>query len=306
MSVTTYKSTVSVFSLALPAAVLAVLGVALAAKVGMLDFSSAPPAVTMPEIVTIEPRQMQYRAEGHFIKNGFAVDAPLLDVALARPFQIMKYQVTRADYARCITDGACAPAEPAKVSKAQGKEVPATGINYTDALSYAEWLSDKTGEVWQLPTDQQWAFAAGKRFPDDALGIDASSSNPALRWLADYERESSRKSSANPEPQSLGAFGENEYGVADIGGNVWEWTQTCHRRVHVDDNGKVLSEAPACGIFVVAGKHRASMSFFIRDPKSGGCAVGVPPDNLGFRLVRDDRWYAPLLRTIRNRLGPEV
>ena len=303
MSVAAHKSTVSMLSLALPLAVLSVLGVGLAVKVGMLDFSSGVPAVAMPETVRIEPRRMQYRAEGHFIKNGYAVDAPLLDVSLARPFEVMKYQVTRADYARCAADGVCPPAEPVK---AEGRDIPVTGVNYTDALSYAEWLSDKTGAVWQLPTDQQWAFAAGKRFPDDALGIDAASSNPALRWLADYERESSRKSSADPEPQALGAFGENEYGVADIGGNVWEWTQTCHRRVHVDDRGRVINEAPACGIFVVEGKHRASMSFFIRDPKSGGCAVGVPPDNLGFRLVRDDRWYAPLLRAVRNRLGPAV
>lgn len=306
MSVATYKSTVSALSLALPVAILSALSVTLAIQVGMLDFSSAAPAVALPETVTIEPRHMQYRAEGHFIKNGYAVDAPLLDVSLARPFEVMKYQVSWADYARCAADGACAQAEPTKAAKAAAKDVPVSGVNYTDALSYAEWLSDKTGQVWQLPTDRQWAFAAGKRFPDDALGIDASSSNPALRWLADYERESSRKSSANPEPQALGTFGENENGVADIGGNVWEWTQTCHRRVHVDDNGKVISEAPACGIFVVEGKHRASMSFFIRDPKSGGCAVGVPPDNLGFRLVRDDRWHAPLLRAIRNRLGPAV
>jgi hypothetical protein len=27
---------------------------------------------------------------------------------------------------------------------------------------------------------------------------------------------------------------------------------------------------------------------FIRDARAGGCAVGTPPANLGFRLVRDD------------------
>jgi hypothetical protein len=29
------------------------------------------------------------------------------------------------------------------------------------------------------------------------------------------------------------------------------------------------------------------MSNFIRDAMTGGCSAGVPPDNLGFRLVRD-------------------
>ncbi|TGV96539.1 formylglycine-generating enzyme family protein, partial [Mesorhizobium sp. M2E.F.Ca.ET.154.01.1.1] len=39
---------------------------------------------------------------------------------------------------------------------------------------------------------------------------------------------------------------------------------------------------------------------FIRDGKSGGCAVGTPPDNLGFRLVRE---RGGLLRAVLRRLG---
>jgi hypothetical protein len=47
--------------------------------------------------------------------------------------------------------------------------------------------------------------------------------------------------------------------------------------VHSTDN---------CGVRVVAGSHRGYMSTFIRDGRSGGCAAGLAPDNLGFRLVR--------------------
>ena len=43
------------------------------------------------------------------------------------------------------------------------------------------------------------------------------------------------------------------------------------------------------------GQHRAPMSSFVRDAKSGGCSVGTPPDNLGFRLVRRPAWYEPWL-----------
>ncbi|MEC6999893.1 SUMF1/EgtB/PvdO family nonheme iron enzyme [Brucella abortus] len=61
----------------------------------------------------------------------------------------------------------------------------------------------------------------------------------------------------------------------DIGGAMWEWTQTCHRRVNIDSYGKVASETTVCGVYVVNGKHRAAMSSFIRNPKTGGCSVGV-------------------------------
>jgi hypothetical protein len=40
------------------------------------------------------------------------------------------------------------------------------------------------------------------------------------------------------------------------------------------------------------------MTDFVRDARSGGCSAGVPPTNLGFRLVRDDDRARPLRRLI--------
>jgi hypothetical protein len=46
---------------------------------------------------------------------------------------------------------------------------------------------------------------------------------------------------------------------------------------------------------VVQGQHRAYVTDFIRDARAGGCAAGIPPSNLGFRLVREPklfmRWF---------------
>jgi hypothetical protein len=47
------------------------------------------------------------------------------------------------------------------------------------------------------------------------------------------------------------------------------------------------ADSPNCGLRVVAGPHRSYITDFIRDPKGGACSVGIPPSNLGFRLVRD-------------------
>jgi formylglycine-generating enzyme required for sulfatase activity len=245
---------------------------------------------------------MTYRADGDFQKNNYPVDAPLTTRKLAQSFEIMKYQVSASDYERCIADGGCQPAEALPHNRnGLGANAPIVGVSYDDAENYAKWLSQKTGEVWHLPTDEQWAFAAGSRFTDTALGIeDDAAANPALRWLKDYEQQSARKLERSPEVRSAGAFGENELGIADVAGNVWEWTQTCHRRVNIDAYGKIVAETPVCGVYVVNGKHRAAMSSFIRNPKTGGCSVGVPPDNLGFRLVRDGRWYAVVLKRLKE------
>jgi formylglycine-generating enzyme required for sulfatase activity len=211
------------------------------------------------------------------------MDAPIATVAFARPLEMMQYQVSVEDYARCVADKACAPPLNPGLDG-----TPVTGVSYQDAVDYATWMSRVTNDTWALPTDAEWAYAAAERFEDDALGLADNPANPALRWIADYRAEAARNRTAEPDPRPLGGFGANSNGIMDMSGNVWEWTDTCHRRVHVDAAGNLVSEQPACTIRVLEGKHRTAISFFIRDAKSGGCSVGIPPDNLGFRLVRRD------------------
>ncbi len=73
-----------------------------------------------------------------------------------------------------------------------------------------------------------------------------------------------------------------------MSGNVWEWTNTCFVRRTLDKAGKPTGHAIVnCGVRVAEGAHRAYVTDFVRDARAGGCAVGNPPANLGFRLVRD-------------------
>lgn len=294
------------FGVAILAVLLAVAaGLFVVDAVGQIGTKKIQAEIIRPQMITVTPRSMTYRAVGDFQKNNYPTDAPLTTRRLGQLFEIMKYQVTIADYALCVRESVCLAADTQSQRtddspSANPATHPVVGISYDDARTYARWLSKKTGEVWHLPTDEQWAFAAGSRFSDDALGSDEGSDNPALRWLRDYEKQSARKQDRNPAIRPIGSFGENEFGVADIGGNIWEWTTTCHRRVNLDAYGKIASENEVCGVYVVNGKHRAAMSSFIRNPKSGGCSVGVPPDNLGFRLVRDGRWFAPVLELING------
>ena len=300
MAALTSRPGISWTSLAVPAFLLAALAGAIAVKTDLVASAPAGHVLDEPLTVEIAPRSFDYRDSGEFFRNGFAVDGQVETVTMRRALTIMKYQVTAADYARCVADDACPPAEPG-FAPADPADTPVTGVSYDDAIAYAGWLSARTGEIWTLPTDRDLAFAAGSRFPDDALGVDINSTNPADRWLADYRREAARKASRDPVPQPLGRFGENEFGLADFAGNVWEWTATCNRRVNLDKAGRVVNDVSSCGIYVASGKHRAAMSSFVRNPKGGGCAVGVPPDNVGFRLVKDTRWYAPLVAKLREK-----
>jgi len=240
-----------------------------------------------PETVRILPRPFQYRASGEFLRNTATVDGPLLHVNAPQPLDIMKFQVSAVEYAACVADEVCSKAEPRR--KGRGN-VPVTGVSYDDAVIYATWLSRRTGTVWRLPTVEEWAFAAGSKAVDHALGVETDALDPAERWLIQYKREAALGEDGPSAPQPLGTFGVNELGVADLSAVVWEWTSTCASRTTLDAIGNQLTFVDSCGVRYLEGRHRTPMSTFVRDALGGGCSVGVPPDNLGFRLVRESSW----------------
>ncbi len=62
-----------------------------------------------------------------------------------------------------------------------------------------------------------------------------------------------------------------------------------------NDAGEIISNSPNCGVRVDEGQHRSYVTDFVRDARAGGCAAGVPPSNLGFRLVREQNsWISGL------------
>jgi len=255
-----------------------------------------PRPATVSELVDVRPGSFGHPQPGEFLNENHPVSAPIAQVSIDAPLEIMKYQVSVAEYGRCVADGACKPADSRKIG-----DVPVTGVSHIDAEAYAAWLSDHTGDAWRLPTDVEWAYAAGERFRSDIEGGENDPNNPALRWLAQYRTESSLGRTPDPEPRAPGAFGINSKGLADIAGNIWEWTSTCYVHATIASDGAgIASSIDNCGVHVVEGFHRTYMSNFIRDGKSGGCAVGTPPDNLGFRLVRD---RPSLVQAALRRLG---
>lgn len=267
--------------LMIPALVAA--GGAMAVAIATLPQAPRDTAVPTVATVAVKPGSFDFRMPGEFLKANWPVDAPMRKTTFRRGFDMMKYQVSAADYDSCVADGACVAPEGGGPASA---DVPVTGVSYRDATAYAAWLSARTGESWRLPTDEEWAFAAAERLKDDALDLPQDTANPAKRWLARYGAEAAGEP-RDGEVRPLGHFGQNSKGLADIAGNVWDWTTTCYVRATVDGKGTVTTSTENCGVRVLGGRHRSYMSNFIRDGKSGGCAAGMAPDNLGIRLIRD-------------------
>ena len=220
------------------------------ASMSMVVSSSAQ--LQTVEAVDIAPHAFAYRMAGDFSQAGRPVDAPLVAATRTSVLHIMKQQVTAAEYDRCVAEARCR-SHPSPESS--GPNLPVVQTSWEDATAYASWLSAKTGERWRLPTDEEWVFAAGSRFHDDALLV-AASRDPSVRWLARYEKELEQEA-LDQRPRPTGAFGANEYGLLDLSGNVWEWTNTCFIRQSLDTKGRPVGPSTTnCGVRVVEGEHR--------------------------------------------------
>lgn len=267
------------------AAVLAPL--AILASASSHDPGSDPSAILSQDVVELSPGTFPYRASGEFLRHGKPATAPMVNINIDRPIAVMRHQVTASDYRRCVEAQACPMVGP----DAAASDRPVVGVSWRDAQAYASWLSRETGLNFRLPTDEEWAYAAGSRYKDDALPESLDASGLGQRLLAIYDRDAGRERVGVKAPQPIGSFGANEHGLLDLAGNVWEWTDTCFQRSVLDEAGRSTAIVTNCGVRVVEGRHRAYMTDFVRNARAGGCVAGTPPSNLGFRLVRDDdRW----------------
>ncbi len=257
--------------------VVAMAAVGVAFVSGIAARQQADPPFDPPEMVHVATGGIAFRPLGNFSRSG-KTRTPRPVPMTVQGFDIMKYQVSGAQYAACVADEACDRVRTVP------PDAPQTGVSWKDATAFARWYAKRTGADWRLPSDVEWQLAAAERYGDS--GPDYAVADPAAQMLASYENGATLRRDADPTLYAAGEFGLNSNGLADVSGNVWEWTDGCMQNGELAADGTVAETEPYCGVRIAGGVHRAAVIDFVRDASVGGCAVGLPPDHLGFRLVR--------------------
>ncbi len=113
----------------------------------------------------------------------------------------------------------------------QKGDFPVTCVSWSDAVAYADWLSEKTNKRFSLPTEAQWEFAARAGSTDRYLTSNKSSSlcnhaNVADRSPSPSGSKWTKRVACTDNywfSAPVSSFEPNGAGLYDMQGNVWEW-----------------------------------------------------------------------------------
>jgi len=152
-------------------------------------------------------------------------------------FQMDVHQVTVAEYAQCVSQGACrTPRSPDDGwqefytwNRPGLENHPVTGVDWNDANTYCRWRNKR------LPTEAEFEYALRGR-QDGFIFPWGNAPIPPPRY-GNYNdatlhrtvnREGLLEMFPNYDDGYAGAapvcsYARNSYGLCDISGNVWEW-----------------------------------------------------------------------------------
>ena len=214
-----------------------------------------------------EPRRESYEGPQH-------------EVTFAKPFAVAKYELTFADWDACVTGGGCNGYKPNNLDWGRGQQ-PVINVSWDDARAYVAWLSEVTGKTYRLLSEAEYEYAtrAGTTtvYPwgDDIGKNNANCNGCGSKW--DVQ-----------QPAPVGSFPPNKFGLYDMVGNVFEWTQDCYHDSYngAPTDGSAWITGGDCGKRAVRGGAWSFYTVFLRSAFRMGVPIVIRGSNLGFRVGR--------------------
>jgi formylglycine-generating enzyme required for sulfatase activity len=204
-------------------------------------------------------------------------EGPTYLVNIEKPFAVGKFSVTFDEWNVCVKQGGCDGYEP-KNSWNNGR-MPVVYVNWQDAQNYVQWLSKKTGKQYRLLSEAEWEYAARartttSRYWGEEMGVDHANCC-ATKW-------------DDTKLAPVGSFEPNGFGLHDMLGHVWQWTQDCWHEDYkgAPVNGSAWVENGTCSKRTVRGANYQSILSIIRVDYRFNVDTSRRGYDGGFRVAR--------------------
>ncbi|HEX3603402.1 MAG TPA: SUMF1/EgtB/PvdO family nonheme iron enzyme [Steroidobacteraceae bacterium] len=171
---------------------------------------------------------------------------------------------------------------------------PVTCTSWNDAKAYAAWLSTTTGHHYRLPSASEWEYAAragGAAVQPwtDAAGACAGANVADIsagRRFPGWAVFGCDDSFVFTAP--VGSFKANAFGLNDMLGNVFQWTEDCWRADYADApiDGSARTGGD-CSDHELRGGSWFSNPAYVRANYRNHFAADYRTSSVGIRLVRD-------------------
>jgi formylglycine-generating enzyme required for sulfatase activity len=185
-------------------------------------------------------------------------------------FAIGKYEVTQEQWFAVMGNNP---------SGNKGRTLPVEQVSWDDIQQFIAKLNQKTGQKYRLPSEAEWEYAARAGTTTEwSHGNDGSK----LGHHAWYGKNSEGKT------QSVGQKLPNAFGLYDVYGNVWEWTQDCWHETYVGAPADGSAWVTGCSGTqrVLRGGSWLGFPAYLRSANRGRDFPGSRENLNGFRLAR--------------------
>ena len=211
---------------------------------------------------------------------------------ITKAFAIGRFPVTADDFERF-----CANTEWSHRKEliwSTGNE-PVINIRMADAVYYLDWLSQQTGEHYRLPTESEWEYAARAGTTTAFhFGDEVTCKEVHFNSLFPYNETKQKKRwflpKCSPMAQVLevGLKPPNNWGLYDMHGNVWEFTDSSWQSSHINSNRDGGSDTNFISAAVVTkGGSWFDEAIYARSAARKKRLFDEMDTNLGFRVARE-------------------
>lgn len=246
-----------------------------------------------------------------------------LRVTLGRPFYVSASEITVGEFRRFVEASGYSPPAGCVVwlggqwvfdrerswrdpgfPQPPGDDDPVVCVSWEDARAYAQWLAERSGRGYRLPSETEWEYVARggsafARFWGDGTSQEGSVISLACDYANVYDA-SAVEAHRFPYPHAscsdgfpfvapAGRYRPNGFGAYDVIGNVREWLADCYTASYEGRpaDGRAWVWQGGCEQRVVRGGSWASRPRQARAAARDFEAAGLRRNDLGFRVARD-------------------